>query len=229
MGLCHTSGRLVDTATHPIRIRSPRASFYEQSSEDIWRAVCACIRRCLLSTGVRTDDIGTVGFDATCSLVVLDAQDAPLAVSEATSTDADDEKDIFNVVMWMDHRASEQTERINATKHSALASVGSRISVEMDPPKLLWLKEHMYERCYARAASFYSLPDFLVHKFTGGSGVRSSCCVTCKWLYSMCENKHEWDKSFWSEIGLGELTENACAKVKFETYTNIVKNALNNY
>ena len=47
----------------------------------------------------------------------------------------------MNIIMWMDHRAAEQAERINATQHEVLKYVGGKISLEMQTPKLLWLKE----------------------------------------------------------------------------------------
>lgn len=43
--------------------------------------------------------------------------------------------------MWLDHRAVSQVHRINETKHSVLQYVGGVMSVEMQAPKLLWLKE----------------------------------------------------------------------------------------
>lgn len=46
-----------------------------------------------------------------------------------------------NVVMWMDHRAAEQAARITASNHRVLRAVGGVMSPEMQPPKLLWLKE----------------------------------------------------------------------------------------
>lgn len=46
-----------------------------------------------------------------------------------------------NVIMWLDHRAVSQVHRINETKHSVLQYVGGVMSVEMQAPKLLWLKE----------------------------------------------------------------------------------------
>ncbi len=43
--------------------------------------------------------------------------------------------------MWMDHRAETQANAINATKHKVLEFVGGQMSLEMEPPKLLWLKQ----------------------------------------------------------------------------------------
>lgn len=51
-----------------------------------------------------------------------------------------------NVVMWMDHRAEEQATRITNTGHGVLNRVGGIMSPELQPPKLLWLKEVRGER-----------------------------------------------------------------------------------
>ncbi|STH69714.1 L-ribulokinase AraB-like protein [Escherichia coli] len=45
--------------------------------------------------------------------------------------------------MWMDHRATVETAQINATKDPALRYVGGEVSVEMELPKLRWLKTHL--------------------------------------------------------------------------------------
>ena len=47
----------------------------------------------------------------------------------------------MNVIMWLDHRAAGQAERINATQHEVLKYIGGKISLEMQTPKLLWIKE----------------------------------------------------------------------------------------
>ena len=44
VGLFGTKGQLVDSKSEPIKIFNIRPDFYEQSSEDIWNAVCLCIK-----------------------------------------------------------------------------------------------------------------------------------------------------------------------------------------
>lgn len=51
---------------------------YEQSSEEIWQAVCAASKVACGDDGGRVKGIG---FDATCSLVVLGSDNEPLSVS----------------------------------------------------------------------------------------------------------------------------------------------------
>ena len=71
----------------------------------------------------------------------------------------------------MDHRALEQTNRINDTGAAVLRYVGGTISVEMQTPKLLWLKENLPET-WRRTARFFDLPDYLTYRATGLIRVR---------------------------------------------------------
>ena len=82
-----------------------------------------------------------------------------------------------NIIVWMDHRAVAQAERINALGHEVLRYVGGRISPEMETPKLLWLSEHRPE-VFAEARDFFDLADFLTWKATG-SRARSTCWRSC--------------------------------------------------
>ena len=86
------SGALLAVRKRDIRMWEPRAEHYEQSSDDIWAAVCACVRGALADAaaadggapaggGIDINDdaleVVGLGFDATCSLVALDADDLP--------------------------------------------------------------------------------------------------------------------------------------------------------
>ncbi|MEM9268679.1 MAG: FGGY family pentulose kinase, partial [Pseudomonadota bacterium] len=174
----------------------------EQSSDDIWEAVCACVMAAVRASGLAPDQVKGVGFDAACSMVVLDRDMRPLSISETGLAER-------NVIVWMDHRAKGQAARINAQGHAVLDYVGGRISPEMQTPKLLWIKENLPE-AFRTAGQFFDLPDFLTWAATG-SLVRSACTVTCKWTYLAHENR--WNDGYFHEIGLGELATEEYARI----------------
>ncbi len=66
----------------------------------------------------------------------------------------------------MDHRAGQETETINSTQHSAFKFVGGKVSIEMQLPKLLWLKNNI-PQTWKVANSFMDLPDYLTWRATG--------------------------------------------------------------
>lgn len=203
-GVFDQFGKMLSMQTHPIKMWKPQADFVEQSSEDIWAGCCRTIRGAVQEAGIAADRVTGIGFDATCSLVVLGSDDQPLTVSPSDS-------DEQNVIVWMDHRAMEEAERINRTQHDVLQYVGGTISPEMQTPKLLWLKRHAPDTWKA-ATRFFDLPDFLVYRATGVD-VRSVCTTTCKWTYLAHEQSQSdgsmgrWDDSYFTEIGLGDLVD----------------------
>ncbi len=204
-GLFDGGGRMLGSAVQPIAMNKPRPDFVEQSSADIWGAICKAVRNALVESNTDPADVRGIGFDATCSLVVLDCEGKPVTVSP----DGDDNWDI---IVWMDHRAIEQSERINSNSYEVLKYVGGKISPEMQSPKLLWLKENMTES-WNRAAHFFDLPDFLVWKSTGAN-VRSLCSTVCKWTYLGHEKpENRWDRSYWQAIGLGELADESWERI----------------
>ena len=201
-GLFDGAGTLKGSASHPIRIFRPAEDFVEHSSEDIWRACGEAVRGALRAAGADAGQVRGIGFDATCSLVILDANDRPVGVSPG-GQDAD------NVICWMDHRATAEAARINATRHEVLRYVGGVISPEMQTPKLLWLKANA-KAAWARAARFLDLPDFLVYRATGAD-VRSLCTTTCKWTY--LGHAGGWDTSYFEGIGLGDLAKDGYRRI----------------
>ena len=97
--------------------------------------------------GIAPEAVAGIGFDATCSLVVL-GPDGRGAARRRRRTRP--ERDI---IVWMDHRATDQARRINAGGHDVLRYVGGVISPEMETPKLLWLKENRPEIFARRGTS----------------------------------------------------------------------------
>jgi FGGY-family pentulose kinase len=193
-GLFNTSGELKAQAEHPIQQFMPRADYVEQSSDDIWLQVCRCVREVVTRAAVAPESVVGLGFDATCSLVALDADGRPSSVSP-------DGRDEQNIVMWMDHRAIAEARAINATGHEALRYVGGEVSPEMELPKLLWLKRHRPEQ-FERAGLFLDLADFLVYRAIE-QPVRSLCTLGCKWNYLAHEQR--WPRDLLETLGLAGL------------------------
>ncbi|MDF2152597.1 FGGY-family carbohydrate kinase [Vibrio sp. CAU 1672] len=193
-GVFNAEGRKVGEAKRDTLMFKPQADFVEQSSDNIWQCVCLAVKDAVSQANINPIQVKGIGFDATCSLVVLDKNGQPLTVSPTGRSEQ-------NVVMWMDHRAMAQADRINRTAHPVLAYVGNRISPEMQAPKLLWLKQNM-PNTWSKAGYFFDLPDFLTWKATFDAS-RSLCSTVCKWTYLGHESK--WDKSFFDLIGLGDL------------------------
>ncbi|XP_077784815.1 FGGY carbohydrate kinase domain-containing protein isoform X4 [Podarcis muralis] len=199
-------GTVVAYAEQPIQIWAPQPDHYEQSSDDIWAACCTVTKKVV--RGIDVSQIRGLGFDATCSLVVLDTHFKPLAVNSEGEHNR-------NIILWMDHRAADQVARINGTRHRVLCFVGGAMSAEMQPPKLLWMKENLRESCWEKAGYFFDLPDFLSWKATGATA-RSLCTLVCKWTYS---SEKGWDDSFWKLVGLEDLVANNYAKIGNEVLT----------
>ncbi len=202
-GLFDLRGRMLGSGEHLIQIFRPQPDFVEQSSEDIWRATGPAIRQCLRSAAAKPENVAGLSFDATCSLVALGDNDEPVTVSPTGNSNQ-------NIIVWMDHRAIEQAQRINATRHRVLKYVGGKLSPEQEPPKLLWIRENL-PRTWRDARKFLDLADFMVYKACGND-VRSLCTVVCKWTYMGHERKHgRWDITFFRQIGLEDLFEDGRA------------------
>jgi len=201
-GLFDLTGRMVASAKRDISLFHASGSIVEQSSAEIWRAVCQVVKAALAQAAVAPDQVAGIGFDATCSLVVLGKGGQPLPVGPSELAERD-------IIVWMDHRAVDQARRINETGHAVLRYVGGRISPEMETPKLLWLLENRPE-VFASAWQFFDLTDFLTWRATGDLS-RSTCTVTCKWTYLAHERR--WDESYFRTVGLGVLADERFARI----------------
>lgn len=198
---------------------------FEQSTSDIWGRICAAVKDCVKGaaeqSGVAESDLTSrvhgIGFDATCSLAVTDFKGESIAVTDGSGLGVVGER---NVILWADHRAEKEAEEINATGSTVLDYVGGTMSLEMEIPKILWLKRHMKPELFERC-QFFDLPDYLTFRATG-STARSCCSLTCKCSYVSVIPKPSsdgtngtggWDDKFFHTIGLGELVERGYGQI----------------
>ncbi|WP_130732533.1 FGGY-family carbohydrate kinase [Komagataeibacter xylinus] len=204
-GVFTLDGHKLGAGSTPTRTWQPRADYMQQSTADIWRAVCNSVAIAMpmaRDAAGEALDVRGIGFDATCSLVVAGPDGQALSIDPDGAPEQD-------VILWMDHRAMAEAAEINAGHHDVLRYVGGVISPEMETPKLLWLKRHLPD-VFARAALFLDLPDYLTWRATGASS-RSRCSTVCKWTYLAHENR--WDETYFRSIGLGALADEGFRRI----------------
>ncbi|SNX82995.1 related to ribitol kinase [Melanopsichium pennsylvanicum] len=193
-------------ATQTYRLESD-ARIFEQSTTDIWSQVKLAITQVIAASKVDPALIKGLGFDATCSLAVTDFSGSPIAVTpQPSSSTAEWGLGERNVILWADHRAEAEAALINGTGSKVLNYVGKVMSLEMEVPKILWLKKHMPEKLF-KQCMFFDLPDYLTYRATG-SLARSNCSLVCKCSYippGVDGSELGWQPEFFDQIGLGEL------------------------
>ncbi|KAK5736724.1 hypothetical protein LTR17_007228 [Elasticomyces elasticus] len=205
--IMNDKGDIVGLASENIGLWQPETGYYEQSTTNIWRCICSSIHRAMAQHNVDPASIRGIGFDATCSLAVFSEEtDEPVSVTGPKFDNADGND--RNVILWLDHRPVEETKKINATNHNLLRYVGGQMSIEMEIPKVLWLKNNMPKEQFDKC-KFYDLGDALTHLATGNE-TRSFCSVVCKQGYvpvGVDGSVKGWQEDFLTEIGLPDLCE----------------------
>ncbi|GLB33245.1 putative FGGY family of carbohydrate kinases, C-terminal domain [Lyophyllum shimeji] len=199
--LVKRDGSVVASSTHDtITYRDPNDHrIFEQSTNNIWSSISAAVKDCLAQSRISPSAVKGLGFDATCSLAVSDFQGNPVTVTKGAQLGQHGDR---NIVLWADHRAEKEADLINSTKSPVLDYVGGTMSLEMEIPKILWLKNNMDPSLFSRC-QFFDLPDFLTYRAT--SDITRSCCsLTCKCSYVPSSG---WNAEFFESIGLGELVK----------------------
>jgi|ERR1700736_2886324 D-ribulokinase len=80
-GVFDCKGVQKGAASAAIQMWKPAPDYVEQSSEDIWARCCEVVRSAVEKAGIAPEAVAGLGFDATCSLVVLGADGQPDSVS----------------------------------------------------------------------------------------------------------------------------------------------------
>ncbi|ORX44244.1 Pentulose kinase [Hesseltinella vesiculosa] len=200
-------GAVKGLSVEAIETHHPVSDIYEQSTDNIWASIVKATHQAMAQAHTTPDAIKGIGFDATCSLAVLDRYGQPLSVNQAS----DFQDHHWNVILWADHRAVDQASRINATGHPVLRYVGNAISPEMEIPKTLWLKENVPPAHWQAIGDLMDLPDYLTFRATGQRH-RSACSLVCKCSYTPSPDRPQgaWDPTFFHAIGLACMADDHC-------------------
>ena len=184
---------------HPTEYPVPGRA--EQNAEHWWVGLKEALRDCLNEiTEEQRKNIVSGCVCATSSTVVPVNEDInPLSPA----------------ILWMDNRAVDQADRINATKHPVLRYCGDADSPEWMIPKVLWIKENQKD-IYNRSYKIIEQLDYLNYKLCGVLS-SSICQATCKWNY--VESEGGYQKDFMEAIGLEDYEEKMVTRVdKIGTY-----------
>ncbi|KAI0075433.1 Pentulose kinase [Panus rudis PR-1116 ss-1] len=201
-GLVKPDGSIAAISTEATQtFRDPKDHrIFEQSTTDIWNGICKTIRNVIAEAKIPPSQVKGLGFDATCSLAVTDLNGDPVVV---TGNDQLGQNGDRNIILWADHRAENEADLINSTGSKVLDYVGGVMSLEMEVPKVLWLKRRMKPELFSRC-QFFDLPDFLTYRATGDN-TRSTCSLTCKFSYVPDSG---WQADFFEKIGLKDFVDN---------------------
>lgn len=164
----------------------PKVGWAEQKPADWWNAFSIALKECLshLDSKQKKEIIACCVCATSSTALPVDEGGNPLG----------------DAILWMDSRAVDEVNLINATKHPVLQYCGGDVSVEWLIPKALWLKKNKQE-LYNSSYKLIEQLDWINYKISG-KWVSSICNATCKWNYVDFENG--WNDSFFKEIGLDD-------------------------
>ncbi|ODV94308.1 hypothetical protein PACTADRAFT_44897 [Pachysolen tannophilus NRRL Y-2460] len=203
------TGSILGLAERPITRWELKQNYINQSTTEVWQSICYCVKTALSQSHIDASLVMGIGFDATCSLAVINERnDEPVPVGPDWSAKEQ------NILLWMDHRAGNETDIINATGDKCLKYVGGKMSIEMELPKMKWLKHNMPKdeatgKSLFESCKFYDLADYLTHRATDKE-TRSFCSVVCKQGFvppGVDNSAHGWSKEFLEKVDLPELVE----------------------
>lgn len=198
-GLVTANATLLAHSTKPIDVHRDGDHFGDYASDQIWAQCCAAVREALAIAGVEGSAVAGIGFDATCSLVVLDKNGKGLQVTPGGTASRD-------TIAWFDHRALAEARECTETGHYVVQFSGSVISPEMEVPKLMWLKRHMPET-WDNIGYLFDLADFLTWKASGKLD-RSQSTLTAKWTFTAHADTH-WHRDFFEAVGINDIVSRA--------------------
>ncbi|HPT63123.1 MAG TPA: FGGY-family carbohydrate kinase [Candidatus Atribacteria bacterium] len=187
-GIFDARGNVVALSFYSYPEHHPRPGWAEQDPADWWKAIQDTVRRCVIQGEVQPEEIAALSVSASsCTVLPVDQFGNPK----------------HRAIMWMDVRAFEQAERINATHNPVLRYAGGSESPEWMIPKALWLKENLPD-VFANSDYLVECQNWIVFKLTD-RWVTSLNNAICKWNY--CPPEGGWPVSLLRELNFEELLD----------------------
>lgn len=153
--LLESDGRVCGVAAAEYPIHAPAPGVAEQDPRDWWDALRAALAGALARAGRAGSEIDALGLSGQMhGVVALDARGQPLR----------------RAILWADQRGAEQVRLIEqrVPRAELLAVAGSRASVGLSAPKILWLRQHE-PQTFARCRQILLPKDYLGLRLTGAA------------------------------------------------------------
>ncbi|OQB98806.1 MAG: Ribulokinase [Spirochaetes bacterium ADurb.Bin110] len=195
VGIIDEKGKLVSSAEEGYTISFPRVGWAEQNPNDWYKAFISSWEKAIQKLPLlQRKTIKAFCICATSSTVFpVNSDGVPLS----------------DALLWMDSRAVEQAEIINASNHPILSHCGGEVSVEWLIPKVLWFKQKD-RALYEEAFRFIEQLDWINWKLSG-RWVSSICNAACKANY--VAQGVGWDSEFFRIIGLDDYEDKIVTEV----------------
>ena len=182
------NGKLLASYNKKFPIFFPKPGWAEQNPIDWENALWNVLNRLFELIPVNSVHILSCSVSATSSTVLpLDKNGKPLT----------------NAIMWMDTRATEQSNKINNQNYNIVKYSGGEVSTEWLIPKVLWFKNDNRE-VYDQTFRFVEELDYINYILTGNL-VSSFCNATCKANYVL--DLGGWNDDYYKSIGLEDFRD----------------------
>lgn len=194
VGVVNMFGNIITVKESQYSISYPCSGWAIQDSRDWWNSFRKAMNFCINKlTKEQKNKLKSISVCATSSTVLPVDREG---------------KALDYAIMWMDIRAKEQADRINATEHEVLKYCGGEVSAEWFIPKILWIKENK-PKVYNEAYKIVEELDYINYKLTG-KWVASKCNVVCKWNYIDGEG---FNDEYMMKIGLEDYKDKIVTEV----------------
>ncbi len=196
VSLISKEGKLLASKSNTYITYYPKPGWAEQNPNDWVNALKLSLKELFVSYPTTKIHILSCSISATSSTVLpININGEPLS----------------NALLWMDCRATEESEIINSKNYEIVKYSGGEVSTEWLIPKVMWFKKHR-RTLFDNTFRFIEELDYINFILTGEL-VCSFCNATCKGNY--VEDLGGWNDEYFNKIGFKDFRE--------KINTNVVK------
>lgn len=145
-------GKVIKTLSKEYPVHYPKPGWAEQNPEDWWNATQAGIQEILKVTGIKGEDIKSIGLSGQMHGLVLLGEDNQV---------------LLPALLWCDQRTQQECDEITEKLGVKLSQyTGNKALTGFTAPKVLWVKRN-YPEIYEKIRHILLPKDYIRFKLTG--------------------------------------------------------------